>query len=126
MLKEYPTLKLAKQNLEEREREMSRTALQVGGAPRYGKQKIKNEFELEWANIKRQLAYTEATIHSIERCLSQLDNEECRIIRLWYIDRVPKESILHDMYIESLSSLYALKGRAIESFTLRYFGAAAL
>ena len=84
------------------------------------------ECGLEEIELKRCLQRTKNLISDIERVLSQLDDEEQEILRLWYVDKKPKEQILAAMHIESLSTLYSLRNKAVADFALRYYGAPTL
>ena len=102
---------------------------QASSKPKYSNVKSIEQYlecGLEEIELKRCLQRTKNLISDIERVLSQLDDEEQEILRLWYVDKKPKEQILAAMHIESLSTLYSLRNKAVANFALRYYGAPTL
>ena len=84
------------------------------------------ERTLEATEIKQDKEYTEYTLESIKSILEQLSYEEKQILQLWYIEKQSKEKILVALHIESLTTLYKLRNRAVANFALLYYGAKAL
>ena len=81
---------------------------------------------LSIAEVVREIEVTRETIQEIDIVLSQLEPEENNILRLWYIERKPKEKISVEMNYSSATSVYDLRNKAVSHFALLYFGAGAL
>ena len=58
--------------------------------------------------------------------LAQMDEDDARILRLWYIERKSKDEITEAVCYSSTSSLYDLRNKALVRFALLYFGAGAM
>jgi hypothetical protein len=125
LLTELPTLRRAVDNLIARKSDLAKMAK---GKPAENKRKnaaldTNEKIYLEHCLTGRQIGFTKTTIAGIESALEQLGSEDRAILTLWYIDRKSKEQILEDMHVESLSTLYSLRNRAVKRFTMLYFGA---
>ncbi len=81
---------------------------------------------LEVSECTRSISETENKIKEIEDILEQLESDHNTILKLWYIERKSKESIMSEMYIESMTTVYNLRNKAVGEFALLYFGAPAL
>ena len=81
---------------------------------------------LELAECRRNIAETKKAITEIETIIGQLDDEHKKLVILWYIEKRSKEEILEEMFIESLTTIYNLRNRAVAEFALLYYGASAL
>ncbi len=81
---------------------------------------------LALTEVQRNRHKTESQIAEIKRILAQMEAEHQALIRMWYVERMPKESIMQSMCIESLKTVYNLRNRAVAQFALLYFGAPAL
>ena len=62
----------------------------------------------------------------IDDVLAQMDEDDARILRLWYIERKSKDEITEAVCYSSTSSLYDLRNKALVRFALLYFGAGAM
>ena len=110
VLSSVTTLKRALENLERRKERLIES-----GAPR------------EPGAIDYSKPFTDA--HFVSDTLGELlelSEEYKKIIVLWYIEKRSKESIMEVLYIESLTTVYNLRNRAVAEFALLYYGASAL
>lgn len=80
---------------------------------------------VELAEVVREITITREKIEEIDRALGQLDGEDARILRLWYIERKSKEEITESVSYSSRTSVYDLRNKAVANFALLYFGAGA-
>ncbi len=74
----------------------------------------------------RQIAYTTAKIDEVENVIDQLSADYKKIIKMWYIQKKPKEVVMRAFNYCSLKSVYDIRNRAVSQFALLYFGADAL
>ncbi len=81
---------------------------------------------LELAEVAREIADTREKIREIDEVLSQMDEAEREVIRLWYIERKSKEEIAEAVNYASTRSIYDLRNTAVAQFALLYFGAGAI
>ena len=81
---------------------------------------------LELAEVVREIKVTEEKIQEIDAVISQLDEAERDIIRLWYIEGKSKEEIAEAVNYASATSVYDLRNKAVAQFALLFFGAGAL
>lgn len=70
-------------------------------------------------------------LDEIEKILEDISSEEdCelygRVLKMWYIKKVPKEKIAEELSYSSRQSVYDIKNRALRKFTIRWFGVYAL
>ncbi len=134
VLASVPTLKTALENLERREKHLLESgAPQELGAIDYSKPFTNSHYVsdtlnelLELAECRRNIAETKKAITEIETIIGQLDDEHKKLVILWYIEKRSKEEILEEMFIESLTTIYNLRNRAVAEFALLYYGASAL
>lgn len=134
VLAAVPTLKTALENLERREKHLLESgAPQELGAIDYSKPFTNSHYVsdtlnelLELAECRRNIAETKKAITEIETIIGQLDDEHKKLVILWYIEKRSKEEILEEMFIESLTTIYNLRNRAVAEFALLYYGASAL
>lgn len=80
---------------------------------------------VELAEVVREITMTREKIEEIDRVLGQLDGDDARILRLWYIERKSKEEITESVSYSSRTSVYDLRNKAVANFALLYFGAGA-
>lgn len=128
LLSSVPLLEKALQNLKEQEtslRKVEAAPLPRGGMSTKEAERVLSD-RLERKSVKRRIKRTSNTLSCVNRVLDQLGNEEAAILRSWYIDHKPKETILSELHIESLSTLYNLRNTAVTNFALLYYGAEAL
>lgn len=134
VLSSVPTLKRAIENLEKREKRLIES-----GAPRelgaidYSKPFADSHFAndtlnelLELSECSKNKAETEQKIKEINGVVEQLPDEYKTLVRLWYFEKHSKEEVMVKMHIESLSTIYNLRNKAVAEFALRYYGASAL
>ncbi len=134
VLSSVPTLKRALENLERRkERLIESGAPREPGAIDYSKPFTDAHFVsdtlgelLELSECTRNIAETQRELNYIDGIIAQLSEEYKKIIVLWYIEKRSKESIMEALYIESLTTVYNLRNRAVAEFALLYYGASAL
>ncbi len=134
VLASVPVLERANENLKRRE-----ARLIASGAPRepgaidYSKpftdshyvSETLNEL-LELSECEKNIAYNKAALDYIYGIVEQLQDEHKKLVRLWYFEKKSKEAVMEVMYIDSLSTVYNLRNRAVAEFALLYYGASAL
>lgn len=81
---------------------------------------------LELSECSKNIAATQRRLDEINRVISQLDEKHKNLVNLWYIESCSKEQVMEEMRIESLSTLYNLRNKAVAEFALLYYGAAAM
>lgn len=81
---------------------------------------------LELSEVEREIQRTREAIAETDAVIEQLEPEERRIIRLWYIERKSREEICTAMNYASSASVYDARNRAVSRFAVLYFGAGAL
>lgn len=81
---------------------------------------------LELAEVMREIQITRDKVEEIDGVLSQMDEDDARILRLWYIECKSKDEITEAVCYSSTSSLYDLRNKALIRFALLYFGAGAI
>ena len=79
---------------------------------------------LELAEVMREIQVTRDKVEEIDDVLAQMDEDDARILWLWYIERKSKDEITEAVC--STSSLYDLRNKALVRFALLYFGAGAM
>lgn len=134
VLSSVPTLERALENLQRR-----RQKLIDSGAPKepgsidYSKPFTDSHYVsdtlgelLELSECSRNIAETQSKLAEINRIIEQLQDEHKKLVVLWYIKKQTKEQIAEAMYIESITTVYNLRNRAVAEFALLYFGASAL
>lgn len=134
VLSSVPTLKRALENLERRkERLIENGAPREPGAIDYSKPFTDSHYVsntlnelLELSECTRNIAETQRELNYIDGIIAQLSEEYKKIIVLWYIEKRSKESIMEALYIESLTTVYNLRNKAVAEFALLYYGASAL
>ncbi len=134
VLGSVPTLKRALENLKKREQRLiDQGKPRELGAIDYSKPFTDSHFVsdtlnelLELSECSRNIKETERTLAEIEGVLEQLSDEYKKCVILWYIEKRSKEAIAEALYIESPTTVYNLRNRAVAEFALLYYGAAAL
>ena len=134
VLASVPVLERAKENLKRRE-----ARLIASGAPRepgaidYSKPFTDSHYVsdtlnelLELSECSKNIALNTAELEYIYGIVEQLQDEHKKLVRLWYFEKKPKEAVMEAMYIDSLSTVYNLRNRAVAEFALLYYGASAL
>lgn len=128
------TLERALVNLQRREQRLIESgAPREPGAIDYSKPFTGSHFVsdtlnelLELSEVTRNIAETRAAIAEIYGIIEQMKDEHKKLVRLWYIEHKSKELVMEEMYIESLSTVYDLRNKAVAEFALLYYGASAL
>lgn len=62
----------------------------------------------------------------LKAVVAQLQHEQKTLVELWYFEKYSKEVVMDKMQIDSLSTVYNLRNKAVAEFALLYYGAAAL
>lgn len=75
---------------------------------------------LELAEVMREIQITRDKVEEIDGVLAQMDEDDARILRLWYIERKSKDEITEAVCYSSTSSLYDLRNKALVRFALLY------
>lgn len=122
------------ENLERREKR-----LVEGGAPRgIGKADIKKSFAntrfvnetlneaLELTECSKNLHKTRDKVREIKEIIGQLQPEHKELINLWYLEHRSKERIMEIMHIDSLTTIYNIRNKAVGEFALLYYGSESL
>lgn len=81
---------------------------------------------LELAEVMREIQVTRDKAEEIDDVLAQMDEDDARILRLWYIERKSKEEIAEAVCYASPTSIYDQRNKALVRFALLYFGAGAM
>ena len=134
VLSSVPTLKKALENLERRKAQLTESGTpQEVGAIDYSKPFTNSHYVNDTLNellglseCTRNISETKRELDYIDSVLSQLTEENKKIISLWYIEKRSKQEIMEELYIESLTTVYNLRNKAVAEFALLYFGASAL
>lgn len=134
VLSSVSALKKALENLETR-----KARLIASGAPRepgaidYTKPFTNSHYVsdtlnelLELSECTQNIANTKNELDYIGGIIEQLSDDYKQIITMWYIEGKTKEHIAQAMYIESPTTVYNLRNKAVAEFALLYYGAAAL
>lgn len=134
VLSSVSALKKALENLEAR-----KARLIASGAPRepgaidYTKPFTNSHYVsdtlnelLELSECTQNIANTKNELDYISGIIEQLSDDYKQIITMWYIEGQTKEQIAQAMYIESSTTVYNLRNKAVAEFALLYYGAAAL
>ncbi len=134
VLSSVSTLEKALENLQRRKARLIDSGRpNEPGAIDYGKPFVDSHFAndvlsdmLEFQECVKNIAETEAALAEIKGIIDQLEGEYKKILQLWYVEKLKKERVMEQMYIDSTSTLYNLRNRAVTEFALLYFGASAL
>lgn len=134
VLHSVPILEKATENLKRRAAHLIESgAPREPGAIDYNKPFIDSHYVsetlnelLELSECEKNIANNKAELDYIYGIVEQLKDEHKKLIRLWYFEKKPKEAVMEDMYIDSLSTVYNLRNRAVAEFALLYYGASAL
>lgn len=134
VLSSVPTLEQALENLQHR-----RNRLIESGVPpepcaiNYGKPFTDSHYVsdtlnelLELSECSRNVAETQHKLAEIKGIINQLKDEYKKLLVLWYIEKKSKEQIAEALFIDSITTVYNLRNRAVAEFALLYFGASAL
>ena len=134
ILSSVPTLERATENLKRRQQRLIDNGAPKGaGAINYDKPFTDTHYVndtlselLEISECSKNIAKNQEELAYIYRIVEQLQDEHKKLVRLWYFQKLPKEAVMEKMYIESLSTVYNLRNKAVAEFALLYYGASAL
>ena len=134
VLASVPVLERANENLKRREARLIESgAPREPGAIDYSKPFTDSHYVNDTLNellalseCSKNIALNMAELEHIYGIVEQLQDEHKKLVRLWYFEKKPKEAVMEAMYIDSLSTVYNLRNRAVAEFALLYYGASAL
>lgn len=133
LLSSVPALEQAKENLQSRLERLVESgkppATLTINPEKYQTAKAANDAMSEFLDVvicKGNIDETEKTLREIYIVLEQLPKEQKELLELWYIDKLPKAEIMERLYIDGLSTVYALRNKAVSGFALRFYGSSAL
>lgn len=117
-------MKIALKNLQARKEALGEIA--VKPAPHI-KRKATAELDfflsmwIEYVETDRALNRTRAFLDKIDQIMQQLDTKQACLLRYWYFDKCPRETMLEKMSVKSLATLYNLRNKAVTNFCALYF-----
>lgn len=134
VLGSIPTLKKALENLQKREQRLIEQGKpREPGAIDYNKPFTDSHYVsdtlnelLELSECSKNIAETQRKLAELENIIDQLNEEYKKVVVLWYVEKRSKEAIMEELYVESLTTVYNLRNRAVAEFALLYYGASAL
>ena len=134
VLGSIPTLKKALENLQKREQRLIEQGKpREPGAIDYNKPFTDSHYVsdtlnelLELSECSKNIAETQRKLAELENIINQLNEEYKKVVVLWYVEKRSKEAIMEELYVESLTTVYNLRNRAVADFALLYYGASAL
>lgn len=134
VLGSIPTLKRALENLQKREQHLIEQGKpREPGAIDYNKPFTDSHYVsdtlnelLELSECSKNIAETQRKLAELENIIDQLNEEYKKVVVLWYVEKRSKEAIMEELYVESLTTVYNLRNRAVAEFALLYYGASAL
>lgn len=129
-----PNLERALDNLQKRKQRLIESgAPSDGGGIDYSKPFTDSHYVsdtlnelLELAECSRNIAETQQKLTEIYGIIDQLQDEHKKLVRLWYFEHRSKEEVMEAIYIESLSTIYNLRNKAVAEFAVLYYGASAI
>lgn len=134
LLSSVPTLEKALENPRKREQQLTEQGKpRELGAIDYSKPFTDSHFVndtlnelLELSECSKNIIETQRKLAEIRSIIEQLSTEYKKVIVMWYIEKRSKEAIMEELYIESLTTAYSIRNRAVAEFALLYFGASAM
>lgn len=134
VLGSIPTLKKALENLQKREQRLIEQGKpREPGAIDYNKPFTDSHYVsdtlnelLELSECSKNISETQRKLAELENILNQLNEEYKKVVVLWYVEKCSKEAIMEELYVESLTTVYNLRNKAVAEFALLYYGASAL
>jgi hypothetical protein len=134
ILSNYPKLCIALSNLQKRQFQLINISapssnipagiLEIGSGSNCSNNAERELTEL--ADVINNIFFTEHKIKEIETLITHLDEEKQKVIKLCFFEDNLQYEILEKMNISGHSSLYRKKNKAIEEFSILYFGAQAM
>lgn len=122
LLSNVVPFRVALKNLHERKKSIPNITMQKINCEKSADTAKQLSHVLASAEIEREICHTQNTLNSIDTVLKQLKYEERQLLSLWYIEKKSKEIILENLNIESLTTLYKLRNKAVGNFAMLYFG----
>lgn len=108
-------------------------SLSLGAVTKGGGSEFDETVNLLWkiGELRGNIAETEAKLQEVDVLLEDIaaeadDDRYSLILRLWYMDKLPKEQIAEEVGYASLKQVYALRNKAIRAFAIRILGIRAL
>ncbi len=134
VLGSIPMLKKALENLQKREQRLIEQGKpREPGAIDYNKPFTDSHYVsdtlnelLELSECSKNIAETQRKLAELENIIDQLNEEYKKVVVLWYVEKRSKEAIMEELYVESLTTVYNLRNKAVAEFALLYYGASAL
>ena len=134
VLGSIPTLKKALENLQKREQRLIEQGKpREPGAIDYNKPFTDSHYVsdtlnelLELSECSKNIAETQRKLAELENIIDQLNEDYKKVVVLWYVEKRSKEAIMEELYVESLTTVYNLRNKAVAEFALLYYGASAL
>ena len=134
VLGSIPTLKRALENLQKREQRLIEQGKpREPGAIDYNKPFTDSHYVsdtlnelLELSECSKNISETQRKLAELENIIDQLNEEYKKVVVLWYVEKRSKEAIMEELYVESLTTVYNLRNKAVAEFALLYYGASAL
>ena len=134
VLSSVPTLKTALENLNRRRGQIiEKGSPREPGAIAFDKPFSNSHFAndalndlLELSECNKNIAETRRVLGEVENIIGQLSDEHKKVVTMWYIEKRSKEAILEELHIESLTTVYNIRNKAVAEFALLYYGASAL
>lgn len=74
---------------------------------------------------QREISTTKAEIAEIEKVLSELPEDQRRVVTLFYIDKLSAAVIAERIFVESEKTVYKLRNKGVANFAVLYYGALA-
>ena len=126
-LRQYKQIKIGILNSKERLRMINRTVKNSPYSPGSGQRRLDATLInalVEGERLGRNIASAEQIIKLTERGLGALDDEERKVLEKLYMANTPKTSslIAKELGYE-VRTLYRLRDRALQKFTLAMYGA---
>ena len=81
---------------------------------------------VDLSEVQREILETETERDLIDKALDHLTERDREILKLWYIERLPKDDIAERLNYESRVTIYQMRNRAVYEFSILYFGAPAI
>jgi len=77
------------------------------------------------AETQREINATQAEISEIEKALSELPEDQQKVVTLFYIDKLSATAIAERLFVESEKTVYKIRNKGVANFAVLYYGALA-
>lgn len=77
------------------------------------------------AETQREINATRSEISEIEKALSEIPEEQRRVVTLFYIDKLSASEIAERIFVESEKTVYKIRNKGVANFAVLYYGALA-